>query len=113
MKYRTKQSVPTINVSKNSKHKLKKQKMTFLKIFFPAILILLQLMIYPLNSFAEELVVIRPQSESASDSRYDYHWEVLEAALAATRDEGPYVIRIAEILMTERRCLEELLNKRG
>ena len=113
MKYRTKQSVPTINVSKNSKHKLKKQKMTFLKIFFPAILILLQLMIYPLNSFAEELVVIRPQSESASDSRYDYHWEVLEAALAATRDEGPYVIREAEILMTERRCLDELLNKRG
>jgi hypothetical protein len=87
--------------------------MTFLNTFIPAILIFLQLMIYPLTSFAEELVVIHAKNESVSDSRYDYQWEVLEAALAATKDEGPYVIREAEIVMTERRLVEELNHKTG
>jgi hypothetical protein len=64
--------------------------------------------------FAGTLEVVRPAPESAGDTRYDYYWDLLAQALAATQpDFGPYALRQAAQPMSERRALEELKSGSG
>jgi hypothetical protein len=65
-------------------------------------------------ALAGSVEVIRPAPESPGDTRYDYYWQLLAQALAATEpDFGPYVLRQAALPMTERRALEELKTGSG
>ena len=84
-----------------------------MKIFLTTILISLQMVIYSPISFAEKLVIIHPKPKSALDTRYNYHWEILEKALRTTKNEGSYEIKEAEIVMVEKRVLKELKNGTG
>jgi ABC-type amino acid transport substrate-binding protein len=61
----------------------------------------------------EAMTYIVHPPESALDVRYQYHWEILQAALEKTVSKwGPYRIERAE-LMTERRQAFELKNATG
>jgi hypothetical protein len=70
-------------------------------------------LIIPFISFAQKLIVIRPRPESEMDTRFDYQWEVLEAALEATINEGPYEVRLADKVMVENRVAIELMAGSG
>lgn len=63
---------------------------------------------------AEEPMTYRHNGpESASDKRYDYHWEILRTALEYTREQyGPYRIEKSQA-MTETRQLRELQKADG
>ena len=51
--------------------------------------------------------------ESASDTRYAYHWQILRTALEKTRtDYGPYVLEPSQV-MSEKRQTYELTNATG
>ena len=57
---------------------------------------------------AQEMIYIYHSPESKDDVRYNYHWEVLKAALEKTKQEyGPYIMKPA-VRMSEKRQVEEL-----
>jgi len=57
---------------------------------------------------AQEMVYIYHSPESKDDVRYNYHWEVLKAALEKTKKEyGPYIMK-PSVRMSEKRQVEEL-----
>ncbi|MDT8992578.1 hypothetical protein RQP54_17030 [Curvibacter sp. APW13] len=61
----------------------------------------------------EPMVFIHHAKESAGDTRYEYHWRVLRAALDATTAQwGPYELREAPY-MNETRQVAELSNATG
>ena len=61
----------------------------------------------------EPMVYIYHPPESADDHRYEYHWEILKAALEKTRDRfGPYVMRPSPV-MNETRQMHELKRNAG
>jgi hypothetical protein len=61
-------------------------------------------------SHAEPMRYIYPPPLSASDTRYNYHWELLRAALEKTKGKyGPYVIG-HEMIMNERRQMQALAS---
>lgn len=63
---------------------------------------------------AANTVVSYPQSGSAQDSRYEYDWAVLRAALEKTRSRfGPFTLRPSETSMSPARISQELLAPDG
>jgi hypothetical protein len=57
---------------------------------------------------AQEMIYIYHSPESKDDVRYNYHWEVLKAALEKTKQEyGPYIMK-PSVRMSEKRQVEEL-----
>lgn len=62
------------------------------------------------NTFtAEPMAYIYHQPESPHDVRYNYHWEVLRAALDRTSQEyGDYTLTASKLFMNERRQVLEL-----
>ncbi len=59
------------------------------------------------------MVYIYHGPESSNDVRYNYHWEILKAALEITKDEyGSYIMRIAD-RMAENRQIVEMENASG
>lgn len=60
-----------------------------------------------------EMLYLHNAPESPGDTRYDYHWQVLRAALEATRDAyGDYRLQPAAV-MNESRQLYEMKRARG
>lgn len=60
-------------------------------------------------ALAKALVVVRPAPELPGDTRYDYYWQLLAAALRATeQDFGPFELKVGSTAMTEARSLYEL-----
>jgi hypothetical protein len=48
---------------------------------------------------------IHPPGETVDDHRFDYYWEILEAALEATKAQGPYQVVTASAVMNGARQL--------
>ena len=68
------------------------------------------LMIFVVTTvFAKEMVYIYHKPESRDDVRYNYHWEVLRAALEKTKkDYGTYTMKPSKRMMNEKRQVAEL-----
>ncbi|MEH6347204.1 MAG: amino acid ABC transporter substrate-binding protein [Bermanella sp.] len=76
---------------------------------YPCLLVAVFLMLTPPPATSQDAMrFIFHASESSLDTRYDYHWEVLRAALERTKASfGPYIMESAEY-MNERRQIIEL-----
>jgi hypothetical protein len=79
-----------------------------------ALLALLTLQAIAIPAAHGQTVVIHPRAESATDTRYQYDWTVLRAALEKTRPAfGPYELREATYRMVQSRVEYEMLNPEG
>jgi len=57
---------------------------------------------------------VYPRSESATDSQYQYDYELLRLALERTRDtHGPYELRPSSVPMNQARAAHEIVNGTG
>lgn len=67
------------------------------------------MVILPGVLFAEPMVYIYHHPESPKDVRYNYHWEILRAALDKTSQEyGDYTLKPSKLFMNEPRQVLEL-----